>query len=380
MKIKPFKVEEWMNAYEEGAEFNIAETCVDSVSLDELFSLTGEDKEAFLSSFSARRLTYGDITGSKALKEGISELYKTATPELIVPTHGAAGANHHVFCSLIAPSDHVISIMPTYQQLYSIPESIGADVSIMHLRKENDYLPDINELKSLMRKNTKMICINNPNNPTGALMPSDMLREIISVARENGAYILSDEVYRHLTQEDIWCESVADLYEKGISVGSMSKVFSLAGLRMGWIFTHNEEALRAFLSHRDYDLISCGMFDDAVSALALKHKEALLARNRGIVRKNLSILSDWIDNESHFSFVKPKAGTTTLVYYDFDIPSYDFCQALYEKTGAFVTPGDAFEEKKCIRIGYGSDTETLFLIHQDLMSRPDQSLYQRYHG
>ena len=225
MKIKPFKVEEWMNAYEEGAEFNIAETCVDSVSLDELFSLTGEDKEAFLSSFSARRLTYGDITGSKALKEGISELYKTATPELIVPTHGAAGANHHVFCSLIAPSDHVISIMPTYQQLYSIPESIGADVSIMHLRKENDYLPDINELKSLMRKNTKMICINNPNNPTGALMPSDMLREIISVARENGAYILSDEVYRHLTQEDIWCESVADLYEKGISVGSMSKVF-----------------------------------------------------------------------------------------------------------------------------------------------------------
>ena len=99
MKIKPFKVEEWMNAYEEGAEFNIAETCVDSVSLDELFSLTGEDKEAFLSSFSARRLTYGDITGSKALKEGISELYKTATPELIVPTHGAAGANHHVFCS-----------------------------------------------------------------------------------------------------------------------------------------------------------------------------------------------------------------------------------------------------------------------------------------
>ena len=359
MKIKPFKVEEWMNAYEEGAEFNIAETCVDSVSLDELFSLTGEDKEAFLSSFSARRLTYGDITGSKALKEGISELYKTATPELIVPTHGAAGANHHVFCSLIAPSDHVISIMPTYQQLYSIPESIGADVSIMHLRKENDYLPDINELKSLMRKNTKMICINNLNNPTGALMPSDMLREIISVARENGAYILSDEVYRHLTQEDIWCESVADLYEKGISVGSMSKVFSLAGLRMGWIFTHNEEALRAFLSHRDYDLISCGMFDDAVSALALKHKEALLARNRGIVRKNLSILSDWIDNESHFSFVKPKAGTTTLVYYDFDIPSYDFCQALYEKTGAFVTPGDAFEEKKCIRIGYGSDTETL---------------------
>ena len=118
MEIKPFKVEEWMNAYEEGAKYNIAETCVDSVSLDELFELAGEDKDAFLSSFSSRRLTYGDITGSRALKEGISSLYRTAVPELIVPTHGAAGANHHVFISLISSSDHVISIMPTYQQLY----------------------------------------------------------------------------------------------------------------------------------------------------------------------------------------------------------------------------------------------------------------------
>ena len=252
MDITPFRVEEWMNAYEEGAKYNIAETCVDSVSLDELFELAGEDKNAFLTSFSSRRLTYGDITGSVALKSGISELYKTASPDLIVPTHGAAGANHHVFCSLISPGDHVISIMPTYQQLYSIPESIGAEVSIMHLKKENGYLPDINELRSLMRKNTRMICINNPNNPTGALIPTALLKEIISIAEENDAYLLCDEVYRHLTQEDIWCESVADLYQKGISVGSMSKVFSLAGLRMGWIFTHDDNALKAFLSlYRD---------------------------------------------------------------------------------------------------------------------------------
>ena len=359
MEIKPFKVEEWMNAYEEGAKYNIAETCVDSVSLDELFELAGEDKDAFLSSFSSRRLTYGDITGSRALKEGISSLYRTAVPELIVPTHGAAGANHHVFISLISSSDHVISIMPTYQQLYSIPESIGAEVSIMHLRKENGYLPDLGELRSLIRENTKMICINNPNNPSGALIPSELLGEIISIARDAGAYILSDEVYRHLTQEDIWCESIADLYEKGISVGSMSKVFSLAGLRMGWIFTHDEEARRAFLSRRDYNLISCGMFDDAVSALALKHKDALLGRNRGIVRNNLRILSDWIAANKHFSFIKPQAGTTALVYYDYDIPSYDFCLSLYRETGAFVTPGDAFGEERCMRIGYGSDTEAL---------------------
>ena len=141
MKIKPFAVEEWMNAYEDGARYNIAETCVDSVSLDELFLLAGEDKQAFLERFCARRLTYGDIVGSEALRKGICGLYKSLGSDEVVPTHGAAGANYHVFCSLIAPGDGVVSIMPTYQQLYSIPEAIGADVRLMHLRQENGYLP-----------------------------------------------------------------------------------------------------------------------------------------------------------------------------------------------------------------------------------------------
>ena len=353
MYIKPFAVEEWMNEYEVGARFNIAETCVDSVSLDELFALTGEDKARFLADFSARRLTYGDIVGSDDLRGGICGLYKTVRPEEIVPTHGAAGANHHVFCSLVSPGDLVISVLPTYQQLYSIPESLGAKVKILPLSRENGYLPDLDALRALAVPGTKMICINNPNNPTGALMSRDMLEEIVQIAREAGAYILCDEVYRHLSQSDEWSESIADLYEKGISVSSMSKVFSLAGLRMGWIVTHDAAARRAFLSHRDYNLISCGVLDDAVASLALRHRDKLLARNRGIVRENLAILDAWVQAEPHFSYVRPQAGTTALVSYDFDIPSYDFCKQAYAKSGAFVTPGDCFEEPKSFRVGYG---------------------------
>lgn len=359
MYIKPFAVEEWMNEYEVGARFNIAETCVDSVSLDELFALTGEDKARFLADFSARRLTYGDIVGSDALRGGICGLYKTVHPEEIVPTHGAAGANHHVFCSLISAGDRVVSIMPTYQQLYSIPASIGADVAVMHLKQENDYLPDLDELRALVTPETKMICINNPNNPTGALMSREQLEEIVEIARGVGAYILCDEVYRHLTQEDSWSESIADLYEKGISVSSMSKVFSLAGLRMGWIATHDEAALCAFLSHRDYNLISCGMFDDAVASIALRHSDAMLRRNQTIVRENLAILDAWVAAHEHFYYTKPKAGTTALVYYDFDVPSYDFCKRMYRETGAFVTPGDCFEQPHSMRIGYACDKQTL---------------------
>lgn len=359
MKIKPFAVEEWMNAWEVGAKYNIAETCVDSISMNDLFELTGEDKTEFLNRLCARRLSYGDIEGLPEFRKGVCGLYKTLNIENIVPTHGASGANHHVFYSLISPGDRVVSIMPTYQQLYSIPESYGADVQILHLSKENNYLPDLEKLRRLVTPETKMICINNPNNPTGALMSEQMLREIVEIARSADAWILCDEVYRHLSQEDGWCPSIVDLYEKGISVSSMSKVFSLAGLRLGWIATHDMSVVKSCLSHRDYNLVSCGVFDEMLAAAALKHRDKLLERSRKIVRENLQILDNWVSSEPHVSYVKPKAGTTALVYYDLDISSYEFCEEMYKKTGAFVTPGDCFEVPHSMRIGYAYGKQDL---------------------
>ena len=359
MKIKPFAVEEWMNAWEVGAKYNIAETCVDSISMNDLFELTGEDKTEFLNRLCARRLSYGDIEGLPEFRKGVCGLYKTLNIENIVPTHGASGANHHVFYSLISPGDRVVSIMPTYQQLYSIPESYGADVQILHLSKENNYLPDLEKLRRLVTPKTKMICINNPNNPTGALMSEQMLREIVEIARSADAWILCDEVYRHLSQEDGWCPSIVDLYEKGISVSSMSKVFSLAGLRLGWIATHDMSVVKSCLSHRDYNLVSCGVFDEMLAAAALKHRDKLLERSRKIVRENLQILDDWVGSEPHVSYVKPKAGTTALVFYYLDISSYLFCEEMYKKTGAFVTPGDCFEVPHSMRIGYAYGKQDL---------------------
>ncbi len=190
-------------------------------------------------------------------------------------------------------------------------------------------------------------------------MPEDMLEEIVGIARAADAWILCDEVYRHLSQEDGWCPSIADMYEKGISVSSMSKVFSMAGLRLGWIATRDMSVVKSCLTHRDYNLVSCGVFDEMLAALALKHSGRLLERSRNIVRENLRILDDWVNSEEHVSYVKPKAGTTALVPYDLDIPSYDFCVEMYQKTGAFVTPGDCFEEPHSMRIGYAYGKQDL---------------------
>ncbi len=224
MEIKDFEVEQWMNLWETKCTHNVAETCVYSLSLDQLFELTGGDKQAFLDAFAARRLTYGDIEGRPDLLSGIAKLYRTVAPEHIIPTHGAAGANALVLSTLVNPGDHVVSVMPTYQQLYSIPEMCGAAVDVLHLEKENGYHVDVEALDALCTPETKVICINNPDNPTGALLDGETLRAIVEVARKNDAWLHCDEVYRHLNQADEYAESVVDLYDKGVVTSSMSKV------------------------------------------------------------------------------------------------------------------------------------------------------------
>ncbi len=359
MKIATFKVEEWMNLNETKAKYNIAETCVDSVTLDELFRLAGRDRREFFETLAQRRMTYGAIFGADELKTAISGLYRSVGTEEIITTHGAAGANHLALYSLVEPGDAVVSVMPTYQQLYSIPESYGAKVRILKLKKEENFLPNLDRLRTLVNEKTKIICINNPNNPTGALIPEETLRGIVEIARGVGAYVLCDEVYRFLTQEDGYHESIADVYEKVIAVGSMSKVFSLAGLRLGWIATRSKEAMREILLHRDYDTISCGMIDEALAAIALEAKEAIIGRNRGIVKENLAVLDAWVTKEPRFSYVKPQCGTTALLYCDVDMPSEEFCSKLLAETGAFLTPGSCFDEEHCFRIGYACNKREL---------------------
>ena len=359
MIVEQFGVEDWMDRYEEGAKYNITDTCAKPLTLDELFTLSGEDKQDFMETFFKREQTYGPIWGDRKLKEEISHLYEHISPDEILTEHGATGGNQHIFFSLIRPGDRVIAYAPSYQQFYSAPRSLGAQVTVLHLKKEKGYLPDLEELKQAARRGVRMICLNNPNNPTGALIPEEILQKVIRIARDFDAYLLVDEVYRHLIQSDDWQPSIVDMYEKGISTSSMSKVFSLAGVRLGWIATHDKDALKQMWSHRDYNLISCGMIDDAIAALALKSKEAILKRNKKIIRENLAVLDEWIEKEPRLSYVKPEAGTTALVYYDFPVDSYTLCRQMYDACGAFVTPGDCFDEPCSMRIGYAADRDTL---------------------
>lgn len=358
MNVKEFSVEKWMNTYEMEAKYNLAETCVDSLSLSKLLALSDEPDEFFRSLFD-KKLTYGYIDGSPYFKEGISKLYKDMAPENILAMNGGIGANFLVLYSLIKPGDHVISVWPTYQQLCSVPESFGADVSLLKLKPENNFLPDLDELKSLITDKTKLICLNNPNNPTGALIEEELLMEIIEIASSCDAYILCDEVYKGLYHNDnLTVPSIVDIYEKGISTGSMSKVFSLAGLRLGWIAAQ-KDIIDECCKHRDYTTISCGMLDDIIASHALKNYNKILERNLSLVKKNASILENWVENEPFINYIKPKAGSTAFLKYDLPVPSEKLCIDLLNNYGTFLVPGKCFDMEGWLRIGYACDTQVL---------------------
>ncbi len=356
MKIAPFGVEEWMNKYEVDAKYNIAETCVESLTVEELLNLT-DNPEQKINDIKQMQLTYGDIKGSKDFKTGVSSLYKNVNAENILPSHGAIGANFLLLYSLIEAGDKVVSVFPTYQQLYSIPESFGAEVKRLELRYEDGFLPDLAKLKELVNKDTKLIAINNPNNPSGVMMGREILEKIVEIAREADAYILSDEVYRGLDPEKE-VPAIVDIYEKGISVGSMSKIFSLAGLRMGWL-TGPEEIIEKCQLHRDYTTISNGMIADYLSVIALENKDKILKRNSKKVNKQLKILDRWVENEDLVEYVKPSGGTTAFLHYKLEMTSEEFSKRLYRGKGVLTVPGTAFGRDRFLRIGFAGNENEL---------------------
>ena len=356
MKIDEFKVEEWFNKYEKWAKYDLADTCVESLSINELLNITANND---VSEIFTRKLNYGDIHGSTRLKIAISALYENQSIDNITITHGAIGANQLVIHSIVDLGDKVVSIIPTYQQHYSIPKSVGADVKLCFLKEANNWLPDLEELESLVGTDTKLICMNNPNNPTGSVIPDDMMERIVEIAQKSDAYILCDEVYRGLKHDGSpFTKSIADIYDKGISTGSVSKVFSLAGLRLGWIAANNK-VIKEVNHQREYNTISVGMLDDYFASLAIENKEAIIKRNIDKVRKGKKILIDWLNRENKVRCVIPQAGTTAFVGYNLPLNSAILCDKLQNETGVMILPGEAMELDGYLRIGYGNNFEQL---------------------
>ncbi|KAK5109103.1 hypothetical protein LTR62_007560 [Meristemomyces frigidus] len=374
----PFTVEQWMDKYETTAKYNIAETCCASISIDELASLceNKQTKASDIIDLSAIQ-HYGDIRGSTALRSNLSRLYSTkvGTPlaeDNILIQPGAIASNFVVFYALLKPGDHVVCHYPTYQQLYSVPASLGAEVDLWRSKPENAWLPDFEELKALVRDNTKLIVLNNPQNPTGQILPKALLHKIIDFAESKDIIVMSDEVYRPLfhgitPMNKDFPPSILSLgYKNTIATGSMSKAYSLAGIRVGWLASRNKDLVEKCASARDYTTISVSQLDQQIAAFALSPDtlHGLLGRNIQLAKTNLELLERFvIKHDEYCSWTKPVAGTTAFIKFERDgkpIDAKAFCEALQEKTGVMVLPGDygfGEEWKGYVRVGFVNRTE-----------------------
>lgn len=353
MDIKDFHVETWLNIYENDCKYNLSETFPHPLTVGDLLDLTGR-RDELTNELMNISLDYGEIIGSERLRRAISELYDDVSDDRITIAHGAIGANSMVLMSIVRPGDHVVATAPSYQQLYSLPEALGADVTLLRLHEEDGWMLDIDELRAAVTDDTRLICLNNPNNPTGSVMPVDMMREIADIAREHDAYIFCDEAYRGLAHEgDFFTPSFIDIYDKAIVTGGVSKTFALAGLRLGWA-AGPREIIDDINRHRDYHIISVGKIDELLAAIAIENRDAVLSRNVEICRENLAVIDKWIADEPHVSYVKPDFATTCFVKFDFDMSSTKLCHRLREEAGVLFVPGCAFECDDHFRLGFGN--------------------------
>jgi aspartate/methionine/tyrosine aminotransferase len=367
-----------MDEYELTAKYNIAETCCASISVDELISVS-DKKDSKVADIldPSTVLNYGEIRGTTPLRQNLSRLYssKVGTPlshENILITPGAIAANYLVFYSLLGKGDHVICHYPTYQQLYSVPESLGAEVDLWKSDPNNKWLPNFDELESLVKDNTKMIILNNPQNPTGAVLPKSLLLKMIALAESKNITILSDEVYRPLFHgitpiDPDFPPSILSLgYTNTIATGSLSKAYSLAGIRVGWIASRNRDFIEQCQIARDYTTLSVSKIDQKVAEFALSPDtvHGLLGRNIQLAKANLEILDRFVlKHDEYCSYTKPVAGTTAFVKFEREGKAVDaaaLCKAVQEKTGVMFLPGDVgFGEqfKGYVRIGYCNQTQ-----------------------
>lgn len=354
MKLKEFSVETWMTVHENDCRYNLADTCVKAMSLHELADMTKED---IIGQIYDIPLDYGPIQGSDDLKDAILSLYKTGGHENIAITRGAVNANQHVMDTLLEPGDHVVALTPGYEQFYSYPASLGCSYSLVHLDEARNWEPDIEDFKQAINDRTKMIILNAPNNPTGTTIDSKLMQALIELCRPRGIYILCDEIYKGINP-DADSDSVADLYERGITTSSLAKIYSFAGLRLGWIKA-SKQIIDLINFRRDYTIISTGAIDDRLTAIVLNHKDQILARSRAIVHTNVAILKDYLASEPLVDAVIPKDGTVCFLHYHKDLPSAAFCEDIQQRHGVFFVPGSCFDEEYHLRFGFTRDSEEI---------------------
>lgn len=355
--LPDFRLETHFSRWEFTAKYNMTASDAQSVPMAELLALAGEPERAL---WNALTLGYTETWGLPALRRAIARTYESIGPDDVLCFAGAEEGLYCAMLALLGPDDHAIVTVPNYQSMETLPTSICA-VSGWRLRAENGWQPDLDELRALLRPNTKLVAVNFPNNPTGAIADVATFRALAQLCEERGIRLFSDEVYRGLERDPAHrLPQAADLVDGAVSLNVMSKAYGLPGLRIGWVATRDHALLARMERMKHYLSISNSGPSEVLALIGLEAADTLLARNVELCRNNLRQLGDFFAARPDlYAWEAPRGGCVGFARYLGADGVETHCRRLVEEAGVLLLPASLFESpladvpRDRFRVGFG---------------------------
>jgi aspartate/methionine/tyrosine aminotransferase len=345
VRIADFALERYFARWEFAVEHVLGASDVEGWSMAELLELADDETRGM---WQGLRLGYTESTGHPKLRAEIARLYESLDADDVLVFAGAEEAIFSLFSSSVEAGEHVIVTWPGYQSLYEVARAAGAHVSLHALLEEHGWALDVDRLIRSFRPETRLVVVNAPHNPTGMLPSQEDWRRLATACSEAGIRLVADEVYRFLEHDGAaTLPAGADLDERFISIGVMSKSFALAGLRIGWLATRDRAVLDRCARMKDYTTICSSAPSEVLALIGLRARERVLARSREIVAANLAVLDGFFERHADaLAWVRPLGGSIgfpRLVPGGTAGASADrFAASLVEKTGVLLLPSSTF--------------------------------------
>jgi aspartate/methionine/tyrosine aminotransferase len=355
--MRDFALEVYFSKWEFAAKYNMTGSDGENIRLPELLSYASAEDRA---DFDNVNLGYTETFGSPSLRMEISKTYETIKPVHLLCFAGAEEGIYVIMKVLLDRDDHAIVITPNYQAAETVPLSI-CKVTGVPLDIENNWHLDVEKIESAILPNTKLLAINFPNNPTGKIIPKKSLDEIVDLCRKHDIWLFSDEVYRLIERDPaIRLPQVADIYEKGISLNVMSKAYGLPGLRIGWIACKDRDLIVRCERYKHFLSICNSAPSEVLARIALKNRDNILAKNRSIVRENISQLNTFFaEFPKLFDWKEPDGGCVGFIRYNGADGVEAFTTRLVEEAGVLFLPSSIYRSElnevpqNCMRVGFG---------------------------
>jgi aspartate/methionine/tyrosine aminotransferase len=353
VRLPDFKLERYFARWEFAVRHTLCSSDLEGWRLDDLLALADDEGRALWRDLT---LGYTESPGHPRLRAEIAGLYERVAPDEILTFAGAEEAIFALMNVTLGPGDHAIVTWPGYQSLYAVAEATGAEVTRLPLAEADGWALDLAALRRALRPTTRLIAVNFPHNPTGALPDPATFAELVALADEAGALLFSDEVYRLLEQDPAdRLPAAVDRSPRAASLGVMSKAFGLAGLRIGWLATHDADLLRRCAAFKDYLTICNGAPSEILALIALRAREAVLARGRALIDANLVHLDRFFaERADQFAWVRPRAGSVAFPRLLAAVPIDQFAADLIEREGVLLLPGAVYDHPgNHFRLGFG---------------------------